>query len=384
MSGVKRITILGSTGSIGTQALDIVRESRGEYRVVGLSCMSNVELLAKQIQEFNPEFAAVGRLEDAQRLAIQFPKVHFFAGHNGIVKLAEETEDEILLNAVVGMAGLEPTYHALMAGKQVALANKETIVAGGALIMKTAAVKGKKILPVDSEHSAIFQCLQGGVQGLSRIILTASGGPFRGRTLEELRGVTVEQALAHPSWNMGRKITIDSATMMNKGFEVIEAKWLFDATPDMIDVVVHPQSIIHSMIEYRDSAVMAQMGVPDMRLPIAYAFSYPKRKAHDLERLDLAKLGTLTFEKPDKHTFLCLDLAYRALERGGTCCAELNGANEICVAAFLDRKIRFTDIQNTLERIVEEYIPKKADSVEAIISADTMARKKAISLLKEL
>lgn len=381
---VKRITILGSTGSIGTQALDIIRESRGEYKVAGLSCMNNVDLLAAQIQEFKPAFAAVGKLEDAERLAVMFPKVHFFAGHAGIVKLAEEAEDDILLNAIVGMAGLEPTYHALLAGKQVALANKETIVAGGSLIMKTAAVKGKKILPVDSEHSAIFQCLQGGVQGLSRIILTASGGPFRGRSLQELENVTVEQALAHPSWSMGRKITIDSATMMNKGFEVIEAKWLFDATPDMIDVVVHPQSIIHSMIEYRDSAVMAQMGVPDMRLPIAYAFSYPNRKTHDLERLDLAKLGTLTFEKPDKETFLCLDLAYRALERGGTCCAELNGANEICVAAFLEGKIRFTDIQNTLERIVEEYVPKRADSIDAIIQADMVARRKAYSLLKEL
>lgn len=293
-----------------------------------------------------------------------------------------EAEDDILLNAVVGMAGLIPTYKALLNGKKIALANKETLVAGGSLIMKTAAEKGLNLLPVDSEHSAVFQSLRGNSrESIHKIILTASGGPFRDYSLNELRNVRLEDALAHPTWSMGKKITVDSATMMNKGFEVIEARWLFDVTAEKIDVLVHPESIIHSLVEYRDGAVMAQLGVSDMRLPIAYALNYPDRVKSQAERLNLAYLGKLTFQPPDKNTFRCLQLAYDALEVGGGCCTALNAANEICVEAFLNKKIPFLKIQETLERVVEMYEDSYADTPDDILDTDRNARKSAKELL---
>ncbi len=309
MKNRKRVSILGSTGSIGTQALNIIEAEPERYEVAALSCMKNIELLAEQIKKFRPRFVATYDAADAQRLAEIYPDIKFFSGNDGLAELAAEAEDDILLNAVVGMAGLIPTYKALLNGKKIALANKETLVAGGSLIMKTAAEKGLNLLPVDSEHSAVFQSLRGNSrESIHKIILTASGGPFRDYSLNELRNVRLEDALAHPTWSMGKKITVDSATMMNKGFEVIEARWLFDVTAEKIDVLVHPESIIHSLVEYRDGAVMAQLGVSDMRLPIAYALNYPDRVKSQAERLNLAYLGKLTFQPPDKNTFRCLQL----------------------------------------------------------------------------
>lgn len=382
MKNRKRVSILGSTGSIGTQALNIIEAEPERYEVAALSCMKNIELLAEQIKKFRPRFVATYDAADAQRLAEIYPDIKFFSGNDGLAELAAEAEDDILLNAVVGMAGLIPTYKALLNGKKIALANKETLVAGGSLIMKTAAEKGLNLLPVDSEHSAVFQSLRGNSrESIHKIILTASGGPFRDYSLNELRNVRLEDALAHPTWSMGKKITVDSATMMNKGFEVIEARWLFDVTAEKIDVLVHPESIIHSLVEYRDGAVMAQLGVSDMRLPIAYALNYPDRVKSQAERLNLAYLGKLTFQLPDKNTFRCLQLAYDALEVGGGCCTALNAANEICVEAFLNKKIPFLKIQETLERVVEMYEDSYADTPDDILDTDRNARKSAKELL---
>lgn len=382
MKNRKRVSILGSTGSIGTQALNIIEAEPERYEVAALSCMKNIELLAEQIKKFRPRFVATYDAADAQRLAEIYPDIKFFSGNDGLAELAAEAEDDILLNAVVGMAGLIPTYKALLNGKKIALANKETLVAGGSLIMKTAAEKGLNLLPVDSEHSAVFQSLRGNSrESIHKIILTASGGPFRDYSLNELRNVRLEDALAHPTWSMGKKITVDSATMMNKGFEVIEARWLFDVTAEKIDVLVHPESIIHSLVEYRDGAVMAQLGVSDMRLPIAYALNYPDRVKSQAERLNLAYLGKLTFQSPDKNTFRCLQLAYDALEVGGGCCTALNAANEICVEAFLNKKIPFLKIQETLERVVEMYEDSYADTPDDILDTDRNARKSAKELL---
>lgn len=382
MKNRKRVSILGSTGSIGTQALNIIEAEPERYEVAALSCMKNIELLAEQIKKFRPRFVATYDSADAQSLAEIYPDIKFFSGNDGLAELAAEAEDDILLNAVVGMAGLIPTYKALLNGKKIALANKETLVAGGSLIMKTAAEKGLNLLPVDSEHSAVFQSLRGNSrESIHKIILTASGGPFRDYSLNELRNVRLEDALAHPTWSMGKKITVDSATMMNKGFEVIEARWLFDVTAEKIDVLVHPESIIHSLVEYRDGAVMAQLGVSDMRLPIAYALNYPDRVKSQAERLNLAYLGKLTFQPPDKNTFRCLQLAYDALEVGGGCCTALNAANEICVEAFLNKKIPFLKIQETLERVVEMYEDSYADTPDDILDTDRNARKSAKELL---
>lgn len=380
---MKSISILGSTGSIGTQTLDIVRENPELYRVEALSCGKNTALLAEQIREFKPKFAAVSDETEAQRLAGVFPDVTFFSGEAGLVSAACEADSDIVVNALVGMAGLSPTYHVLEQGKTVALANKETLVAGGSVIMDKAAEKGVKILPVDSEHSAVFQCLQGyGRAQVSRIILTASGGPFRGKSVDELADVTVEQALAHPNWSMGNKITIDSATMMNKGFEVIEARWLFDVSESRIDVVVHPESIIHSLVEYEDHAVMAQLGLPDMKIPISLALAYPKRLKNDMEPLDLTAAGRLTFEKPDIDTFKCLKLAYDALKAGGTYCTALNAANEVCVAAFLAGKIKFTAIQETLAEIIELHKSSEKADLQEILRVDKEIREITKKILR--
>ena len=380
---MKTIAILGSTGSIGTQALDLVRRNPEKFSVTVLSCSRRIERLKEQIEEFHPRMVVVQREEDAATLAVEYPKLQVEYGDKGLIAAAESSCD-LVLNSLVGIRGMIPTYYALRAGNDIAFANKETLVAGGELIMRTSEETGRKLLPVDSEHSAIFQCLQqNSGQAVRRILLTASGGPFRGYTLEQLRGVTLDQALRHPKWDMGAKITIDSATMMNKGLEIIEAKWLFDVDPDRIQVVVHPQSIVHSAVEYWDGSVLAQMGNPDMRVPISYAFSWPERLENDFKPLDLFAEGTLTFERPDPEVFKTLRLARQACSQGGTYPAALNGANEALVQMFLEQKIGFTDIQDTIEKVLEVHKPENHLTLEGILEADRKAREAAVRLLSK-
>lgn len=380
---MKTIAILGSTGSIGTQALDLVRRNPEKFSVTVLSCSRRIERLKEQIEEFHPRMVVVQREEDAATLAAEYPKLQVEYGDKGLIAAAESSCD-LVLNSLVGIRGMIPTYYALRAGNDIAFANKETLVAGGELIMRTSEETGRKLLPVDSEHSAIFQCLQqNSGQAVRRILLTASGGPFRGYTLEQLRGVTLDQALRHPKWDMGNKITIDSATMMNKGLEIIEAKWLFDVEPDRIQVVVHPQSIVHSAVEYWDGSVLAQMGNPDMRIPISYAFSWPERLENDFKPLDLFAEGTLTFERSDPEVFKTLRLARQACSQGGTYPAALNGANEVLVQMFLEQKIGFTDIQDTIEKVLEVHKPENHLTLEGILEADRKAREAAVRLLSK-
>lgn len=380
---MKKIAILGSTGSIGTQALDIVSRNPDRFQVTVLACGRNMELLSRQIEQFKPELAVVEREADARTLAARYPRLQVLYGMEGLLAAAEASCD-LLLNALVGIMGLVPTYRAVSRGRDIALANKETLVAGGQLVMEQVKKSQVQMLPVDSEHSAIFQCLQGNKhQQLKRIYLTASGGPFRGYTLEQLEQVTLEQALKHPNWTMGSKITIDSATMMNKGLEVIEAKWLFHVEPADIQVAVHPQSVVHSMVEYQDHSIMAQLGAPDMRVPISYAFGYPDRLENTFEPLDLFGLGSqLTFQRPDTQVFRTISLAYEAVEKGGTYPAVLNGANEALVQLFLERKIKFTDIQNTIERILNAHVPVYDLGLEDILEADRSARQMVHELVE--
>ena len=380
---MKRIALLGSTGSIGTQALDIIERNPEKYSVTALVCGSRTEDLCRQIENFRPEMAAVAKAEDAAIIAERFPGLDVYHGREGLIAAAT-CDCDIMFNSLMGMRGLEPTYAAVSKGITVALANKETLVAGGDLIMRTAAEKGVKILPVDSEHSAIFQCIQGNEGNpVKRIILTASGGPFRGYSRQQLEKVTLKQALKHPKWNMGKKITIDSATLMNKGLEVIEARWLFDAAPDQIQVVVHPQSIVHSGVEFMDTSVITQMGLPDMRIPISYALEYPGRCINEFDSLDFfSEASQLTFEKPDTETFRCIDLAYRALKEGGTLAAAMNGANEVLVQQFLEEKIGFTDIQDTVEKIMDAHENSFDMSLDNILEADRLAREKTLEILK--
>ena len=382
---MKKITLLGSTGSIGTQTLDVVRENPELYQIHALACARNTEILFRQIREFHPEAVSLLSEEAAEKTRQAFPELRVYSGREGLEELAGDETPDMVVNAVVGMAGLMPTYRAICAGRTIALANKETLVAGGHLIMKTAAEKGVDILPVDSEHSAVFQSLQGSERKrVRRIILTASGGAFRGYSREDLQNVTAAQALRHPNWDMGAKVTIDSSTLMNKGFEVAEARWLFDMEPERIDVVVHPESIIHSMVEYEDRAVMAQLGVPDMRVPINYALGYPDLIPLPLtETLDFVKTAKLTFEQPDTDTFRCLKIAYDALKAGGTYCTALNAADEILVEAFLQGKIRYLEIQELLQKIVEQHKSRDPEDPESIFQADAEAREMTKKMIEE-
>ena len=372
---MKKIAILGSTGSIGTQTLDIIEQNPDRFTAAVLSCGTNVELLGKQIEKHRPAFAVVSNEDDAVEMGKKYPRTEFLYGMEGLVVAAAKTDCDMVLNSLIGMMGLLPTYYAIKAGKDIALANKETLVAGGQVIMD--AVKGKKVrlLPVDSEHSAIFQALQGNdIQGINRIILTASGGPFRGYTQEQLGKVTVSQALNHPNWKMGSKITIDSATMMNKGLEVIEARWLFDVPPEKIEVAIHPQSIIHSMVEYIDHSIIAQLGVPDMRVPISYALAYPERIENQIDGVDFFEMGSLTFEKPNLDAFKCLSFAYEAVKAGGSYPVVLNAANEVLVQQFLEGRISFLDIQNTIEKILQNHKPVYQLALEEILEIDNNVR----------
>ena len=379
---MKKITILGSTGSIGTQTLEVIAANPDRFCVTALTCGRNTALLAKQIAVFRPRLAVTERREDALALAAQFPQVTFLHGREGLIEAAT-ADCDMVVNALMGMRGLEPTYHAILAGRDIALANKETLVAGGRLVMEIVSEKGVRLLPVDSEHSAIFQCLEGNRhRPVKKILLTASGGPFRGFSREELEHVTPAQALKHPNWRMGAKITIDSATMMNKGLEVIEAKWLFDVPAARIQVLVHPQSILHSAVEFADNSVIGQMGVPDMRIPISLALGYPERLENPDAPLDFFGAGScLTFEKPDLETFTCLGLAYAALQTGGSCPLVLNAANEVLVDAFLQEKIGFLDIPRKLSLILSRHSAAERLDLEGILEIDRQTRAKTRELL---
>ena len=369
---MKKIAILGSTGSIGTQTLEIVRTNK-DIIVTALAAGRNIDLLEKQIREFEPKLAAVWSEELASELKsrVRDMQVEILAGMDGLLAVASEQESEILVTAIVGMIGILPTIEAIKAGKNIALANKETLVTAGHIIMPLAGQYHVSILPVDSEHSAIFQSLQGGQRkALHKILLTASGGPFRGKKKEELENIQVEDALKHPNWAMGRKITIDSSTMVNKGLEVIEAKWLFGVTVDQIQVVVQPQSIIHSMVEYEDGAVIAQLGTPDMKLPIQYALYYPERRYLPGDRLDFGQLSRITFEKPDMETFYGLKLAIEAGKKGGSLPTVFNAANEKAVALFLDRKIRYLQIPEIIRGCMENHKNIADPSVEEILKTE--------------
>ncbi len=372
---MKKIAILGSTGSIGTQTLDIVRE-QGDIQVVAMAAGSNISLLEAQMREFKPSLVSVWDEKKASELRTNTKDlgIKIVSGMEGLLEVSVIPESEILVTAIIGMLGIRPTIAAIKAGKKIALANKETLVTAGHIIIPLAKEYKVPILPVDSEHSAIFQSLQGaGDNKISRILLTASGGPFRGRKADELKNIQVEDALKHPNWSMGRKITIDSSTLVNKGLEVMEAKWLFDVTLDQIQVVVHPQSVIHSAVEYQDGAVIAQLGTPDMRLPIQYALYYPERRNLSGRRLDLFEIADLTFEKPDTDTFRGLALAYQAMEKGGNIPTVYNAANEKAVSLFLDRKISYPEITELIEACMEDAEFIDHPDVDEILGTEAAA-----------
>lgn len=377
---MKDIILIGSTGSIGTQALEVIRENPDDFHVVGLGCGRNIELLRKQIEEFRPLAVSVLREEDAVELARDFPKIEFYWGDKGLCQLAE-VEAHMLVNGIMGMRGLEPTYRAISRGTDIALANKETIVTGGSLVMEKAREMGVKIWPVDSEHSAIYQSMMSSpCQRIKRIILTGSGGPFRGKKLEDLAEVTLEQALKHPNWSMGKKITIDSATLMNKGLELIEARWLFDIKPSDIEVLIHPQSILHSAVEFEDGGIVGQMGEPDMKLPIGYAIGEGHRYKNLSKRIDFTELGSLTFEKPDYETFGMLRMAREAVELGPAHTIALNAVNEALVQDFIDEKIRFLDIQRGAEKVMSAFVGRNISTVEDVYALDREIRERVREL----
>ena len=379
---MKKIAVLGSTGSIGTQTLDVCR--RLGYEIVALAAGSNAELLEKQAREFSPKLVAAADENAARRLSIALSGtgITVLGGEQAVLEAAA-AECDIVLNAVTGIAGLRPTIAAVEAGNDIALANKETLVAGGRRVMDYAAERGVKILPVDSEHSAIFQCLQakGDYARIKKLILTASGGPFFGKTAAELENMRPEDALRHPTWSMGKKVTIDSASMANKGLEIIEAAHLFDVEQNNIDVVIHRESIVHSLVQFTDNSVLAQLGVPDMRTPIQYALTWPERESEAAAELDLANVGTLHFYRQDEEAFPSTGLARYALDKGGTATAAFNAADEIAVAAFLDGKIKFTDIPKIIEKTIEKEFAK-GDSFEEVFYTDSEARKFASALVR--
>jgi 1-deoxy-D-xylulose-5-phosphate reductoisomerase len=388
---VKAITLLGSTGSIGTQTLDIVEHHPDRFRIVGLAAGSNVELLARQVQQFRPEIVAIGNeaklTEFKDAIANLDYRPIIVAGAAGTIEVAGYGDAQSVVTGIVGCAGLLPTIAAIKAGKDIALANKETLIAGGPVVLPLVEKHGVKLLPADSEHSAIFQCLQGvPAGGLRRIILTASGGAFRDLPAEKLASVTISDALKHPNWSMGQKITIDSATLMNKGLEVIEAHYLFGVDYDNIDIVVHPQSIIHSLIEVQDTSVLAQLGWPDMRLPLLYAMSWPDRLPTNWEKFDLVKAGDLTFRAPDRAKYPCIDLAYAAGRAGGSMPAVLNAANEQAVALFLAEKIHFLDIPKVIEKVCDKHRNdfNLTPSLDDILSADLWARQMVLEFSQQV
>jgi 1-deoxy-D-xylulose-5-phosphate reductoisomerase len=376
---MKRVVILGSTGSIGTSALDVISGHRDRFRVVGLAAGRNIDLLEGQIDVFRPEVVAIADENAAMELRKRVGrKTEVLAGEDGINSVAAYKGSDFVLSSMVGFSGLIPTMHAVRAGKAIGLANKEVLVTAGEIVIREAGRYGSKILPVDSEHSAIFQCIEGQDRRyLKRVVLTASGGPFAGKTKDDMKDVTPEDALKHPNWNMGRKVTIDSATMMNKGLEVIEAAHLFGLAAGMIDVLIHPQSIVHSMVEFNDGSVLSQMSVPDMRGPIGYALSYPERLDDAVSRLELDKIEKLTFFKPDTESFPCLKYAYDALREGGTMPAVLNAANEAAVNAFLEKRISFNDIPVIINKTMHSHSTKQTADILAVTDADRWAREKA-------
>ncbi len=381
---MKCLAILGSTGSIGVSALNVVSAHPERFKIVALTAGRNFDLLETQIRLFRPEIVAVQDASAASLLRGKFGTAgpEILCGASGLIACAAQSRAEMVVSAIVGAAGLEPTLAAIEAGKDVALANKETLVAAGPVIMSAVARHGCRLFPVDSEHSAIFQSLEGHRRhDVRRLILTASGGPFREHTLEALAKVSPADALAHPNWNMGRKISIDSATMMNKGLEVIEAHWLFDLPAEKIDVHIHPESIVHSMVEYVDGAVIAQLGIPDMKTPIAYALSYPERLVLDLPPLDLCRLGQLHFQEPDVRRFRCLSLAYQALRMAGTAPAVLNAANEIAVEAFLAHRIDFLAIADIIEAVLSQHQPSPLTNLDQVLAADCWARDAAWAVI---
>lgn len=382
---MRKISILGSTGSIGTQTLEVV-EILENIKVMAITGNSNVKLLEEQARKFQPELIAVMDEENAEILKEKLSdlNIRVVSGMNGLVEAATYEGVDTVVTSVVGNVGLKPTFEAIRAGKNIALANKETLVSAGQLVMDLAKKHNINIYPVDSEHSAIFQSLQGNEGNkIERILLTASGGPFRGKNREELLHVTAADALKHPNWSMGNKITIDSATLMNKGLEVMEAKWLFGVDVDQIEVLVHPQSIVHSAVEYEDGAIVAQLGEPDMRVPIQYALTYPKRIKNPFPRVDFTQRNNLTFDKPDMETFKCLSLAYRALKTGGTLPAVLNGANEVAVARFLKGDIGFLDIPELIEQTMDAYTVKYEYTLEDLLEADAWAKDYAAKVVFE-
>jgi len=384
---MKKLALLGSTGSIGVNALKVIEAYPEEYEVIALAAGRNISLLLEQIESFKPKAVAVLEASRAQEMKAQLPRAaetQIFFGPEGFMHVAALDAVDTVISAMTGAAGLLPTYSAIKAGKNIALANKETMVMAGALVMAEARRRSVSVLPIDSEHSAILQSLQGHPkENLRRVILTASGGPFRNLSLEEMRGITAARALNHPNWNMGPKVSIDSATLMNKGLEVIEAKWLFDLEMEQIHILIHSQSIVHSMVEYTDGSVICQMGIPDMLIPISYALSYPQHMRNQLPPLELEQVGTLSFEKPDLKRFRCLALALEASRIGGSMPCVLNGANEVAVDSFLHGGIGFLDIPDMIERTMETHQVHAVDDLEAVMRADSWARKTARDLVRE-
>lgn len=382
----KRIAILGSTGSIGVNSLDVIRRFPEKYEITGLAANRSAALLIEQAKYFKPKQVALFNEEEAEKIRKKLPSsIKVLSGMEGIIEIATAEKTDLVVSAMVGAAGLLPTYMAIKAGKTIALANKEALVVGGELITREAKKNNVRILPVDSEHSAIFQSMEGHRhKDIKRLILTASGGPFLNVDAAKLKKVTPDDALKHPNWKMGKKITIDSATMMNKGLEAIEARWLFDIDIENISVIIHPESIIHSMVEYIDGCLVAQLGMPDMRVPISFALSYPERLENKYASLDLAKKGTLTFREPDLKKFKCLTLAIKAGKISGTMPAVLNASNEIAVHAFLERKISFTSIAEITEKTMDAHTVKKVKTIDDVLNADAWGRKKAKELIDKI